>query len=99
LYKNVEANAVNVFTHEGASSSPPPENTKKPNHPNVIKNLNLYLNYTGPSIVLDEAHPTVGATPNTSLNGTSNVTGEFNTKFRKLLVSVFRQGNTESSLF
>ncbi|MFL0991126.1 hemagglutinin, partial [Mycoplasmopsis synoviae] len=99
LYKSAEANAANVFTHEGASSSAAPENTKKPNDPKVIKNVNVYLNYTGPSIVLDEAHPTVGATPNTSLNGTSNVTGEFNTKFRKLLVSVFRQGHAESSLF
>ncbi|MFL1073661.1 hemagglutinin, partial [Mycoplasmopsis synoviae] len=42
----------------------------------------MYLNYNGSSIVLDEAHPTVGATPNTSLNVTSNVTGAFNTTFR-----------------
>ncbi|MFA7713129.1 hemagglutinin, partial [Mycoplasmopsis synoviae] len=38
--------------------------------------------------------PTVGATPNTSINGTSNVTGDFNTKFKKLLVS----GTTQTPL-
>ncbi|WP_225587974.1 hemagglutinin [Mycoplasmopsis synoviae] len=82
LYKSAKSNAANVFTHEGASSSAAPGNTKTPNDPKVIKNVNVYLNYTGPSIVLDEALPTVGATPNTSINGTSNVTGAFNTAFR-----------------
>ncbi|MEJ1834857.1 hypothetical protein [Mycoplasmopsis synoviae] len=98
LYKSAEANADNVFTHEGASPSAAPRGATV-NDANVKANVNVYLNYTGPSIVLDEAHPTVGATPNTSINGTSNVTGEFNTKFKKLLVSVFRQGHAESSLF
>ncbi|AQT41479.1 hemagglutinin [Mycoplasmopsis synoviae] len=82
LYKSAEANTDNVFTHEGASSSAAPGNTKKPNDPKVIKNVNVYLNYTGPSIVLDEALPTVGRQENTSINGTSNVTGEFNNAFR-----------------
>ncbi|MFL0980073.1 hemagglutinin, partial [Mycoplasmopsis synoviae] len=75
-------------THEGASPSAVPKNTKTPNDPKVIKNVNVYLNYTGPSIVLDEAHPTVGSQDNTSINGTSNVTGDFNTKFKNLLVNV-----------
>ncbi|AQT41490.1 hypothetical protein ACJOMT_03550 [Mycoplasmopsis synoviae] len=88
LYKSAEANAANVFTHEGASPSAVPKNTKTPNDPKVIKNVNVYLNYTGPSIVLDEAHPTVGSQDNTSINGTSNVTGDFNTKFKNLLVNV-----------
>ncbi|SYV92737.1 Uncharacterised protein, partial [Mycoplasmopsis synoviae] len=42
----------------------------------------MYLNYTGPSIVLDADLPTVGGQENTSINGTSNVTGAFNTAFR-----------------
>ncbi|MEJ1834864.1 hypothetical protein WC226_03430, partial [Mycoplasmopsis synoviae] len=57
-------------------------NTKTPNNAEVIKNVNVYLNYTGPSIVLDVAHPTVGGQENTSINGTSNVTGDFNNAFR-----------------
>ncbi|SYV92832.1 Uncharacterised protein, partial [Mycoplasmopsis synoviae] len=42
----------------------------------------MYLNYTGPSIVLDADLPTVGGQENTSINGTSNVTGAFNNAFR-----------------
>ncbi|MFL0990393.1 hemagglutinin, partial [Mycoplasmopsis synoviae] len=83
LYESAEANAANVFTHEGDSSSAAPGNTKKPNDPKVIKNVNVYLNYTGPSIVLDEALPTVGRQENTLINGTSNVDGAFNTAFRE----------------
>ncbi|WP_267268102.1 hypothetical protein [Mycoplasmopsis synoviae] len=94
LYKSAEANADNVFTHEGASPSAAPRGATV-NDANVKANVNVYLNYTGPSIVLDEAHPTVGATPNTSINGTSNVTGEFNTKFKKLLIRY----KAETSLF
>ncbi|QGL45103.1 hemagglutinin [Mycoplasmopsis synoviae] len=82
LYKSAEANAANVFTHEGASSSAAPKNTMTPNNAEVIKNVNVYLNYTGPSIVLDEALPTVGGKENTSINGTSNVDGAFNNAFR-----------------
>ncbi|UBM43870.1 hemagglutinin [Mycoplasmopsis synoviae] len=98
LYKETNPD-TNVFATQGASSSATPNNASQANDATAIEKVNVYLNYTGPSIVLDEALPTVGATPNTSLNGTSNVTGEFNTKFRKLLVSVFRQGHAESSLF
>ncbi|MFA7699555.1 hemagglutinin, partial [Mycoplasmopsis synoviae] len=59
-----------------------PKNTMTPNNAEVIKNVNVYLNYTGPSIVLDEALPTVGGKENTSINGTSNVDGAFNNAFR-----------------
>ncbi|SYV92820.1 Uncharacterised protein, partial [Mycoplasmopsis synoviae] len=60
----------------------------------------MYLNYTGPNIELDQAVPAVGTAANTSINGTSNVTDkDFNTKFKKLLVSVFSNGNAQSSLF
>ncbi|MFL1073709.1 hemagglutinin, partial [Mycoplasmopsis synoviae] len=62
-------------------------------------NVNMYLNYTGPNIELDQAVPAVGTAANTSLNGTSDVTDkEFNTKFKKLLVSVFSNGKAQSSL-
>ncbi|SYV92830.1 Uncharacterised protein, partial [Mycoplasmopsis synoviae] len=82
LYKSAEANAANVFTHEGASPSAAPKNTKTPNDPKVIKNVNVYLNYTGPNIELDAEAPTVGSQDNTSINGTSNVDDAFNTAFR-----------------
>ncbi|MFL0991197.1 hemagglutinin, partial [Mycoplasmopsis synoviae] len=70
-----------------------------PNDETTIKTVNVYLNYTGPNIELDAEAPKVGSQDNTSLNGTSNVTGEFNTKFKKLLVNVVRGGHAESSLF
>ncbi|YAF50654.1 hypothetical protein MSSD1_240 [Mycoplasmopsis synoviae] len=81
LYKAADPN-TNLFATQGASPSAAPKNTKTPNDAEVIKNVNVYLNYTGPSIVLDEALPTVGGQENTSINGTSNVTGDFNNAFR-----------------
>ncbi|SYV92836.1 Uncharacterised protein, partial [Mycoplasmopsis synoviae] len=98
LYTTQSPNA-NVLQMQGASASAVPNKTTKVNDENVLRTVNVYLNYTGPNIELDAETPTVGSQDNTSLNGTSNVTGEFNTKFRKLLVSVFRQGHAESSLF
>ncbi|SYV92855.1 Uncharacterised protein, partial [Mycoplasmopsis synoviae] len=59
-----------------------PNKTTKVNDENVLRTVNVYLNYTGPSIVLDADLPQVGAATNTSLNGTSNVEGTFNTAFR-----------------
>nr|WP_318033603.1 hypothetical protein [Mycoplasmopsis synoviae] len=81
LYKAADPN-TNLFATQGASPSAAPGNTTEPNNATVIKNVNVYLNYTGPSIVLDEALPTVGGQENTSINGTSNVTGDFNNAFR-----------------
>ncbi|WP_027332507.1 hypothetical protein [Mycoplasmopsis synoviae] len=87
LYK--EANPdTNVFATQGAYYTATPSDNAT-----AIKNVNVYLNYTGPSIVLDQAVPAVGATPNTSINGTSNVDGDFNTKFKKLLVNVVKGGS------
>ncbi|MFL1073558.1 hemagglutinin, partial [Mycoplasmopsis synoviae] len=77
LYSSSNPNAL-LLPYQGASSSAAPRGATV-NDANVKANVNVYLNYTGSSIVLDEAHPTVGATPNTSLNVTSNVTGAFNT--------------------
>ncbi|AAZ43628.1 hypothetical protein [Mycoplasmopsis synoviae] len=84
LYNRGSENVIQLPT-QGASASAVPSNSSV-NDAKVKAKVNVYLNYTGPSIVLDETHPTVGATPNTSLNGTSNVTDEdFNAAFRGLL--------------
>ncbi|WP_169743361.1 hypothetical protein [Mycoplasmopsis synoviae] len=80
LYSSQESNQ-NLLTIQGASSSAAPRNATV-NDANVKANANVYLNYTGPSIVLDADLPTVGGEENTSINGTSNVTGAFNTAFR-----------------
>ncbi|UBX97929.1 hemagglutinin [Mycoplasmopsis synoviae] len=98
LYKSAKSSAANVFTHEGASPSAAPSDSSV-DDANVKAKVNVYLNYTGPSIVLDEAHPTVGGQENTSINGTSNVEGTFNDKFKELLVSVLSGGHAQSSLF
>nr|WP_309299854.1 hypothetical protein [Mycoplasmopsis synoviae] len=97
LYTTQSPNA-NVLQMQGASSSAAPAGSTPSNNAAVIRDVNVYMNYTGPSIVLDEAHPTVGATPNTSINGTSNVTGDFNTKFKNLLVNVVGRSFTQTSL-
>ncbi|MFL1059438.1 hypothetical protein ACJOMS_03590, partial [Mycoplasmopsis synoviae] len=81
LYK--EANPdTNIFATQGTSSSATPNNASQANDATTIEKVNVYLNYTGSSIVLDEALPTVGGQENTSINGTSNVDGAFNTAFR-----------------
>ncbi|AAZ43672.2 putative phase-variable hemagglutinin [Mycoplasmopsis synoviae 53] len=98
LYNRDDESTIQLPT-QGASASAVPNNTTMVSDPNVLRTVNVYLNYTGPSIILDEALPTVGSQDNTSLNGTSNVTGDFNTKFKNLLVNVVRGGHAESSLF
>ncbi|MFL0973879.1 hypothetical protein ACJOMP_04655, partial [Mycoplasmopsis synoviae] len=86
LYKAADPN-TNLFATQGASSSATPKNTKTPNDDAVIKNVNVYLNYTGSNIELEQAVPSVGTAANSSLNGTSDVTDkDFKTKFKKLLV-------------
>ncbi|UBX98436.1 hemagglutinin [Mycoplasmopsis synoviae] len=97
LYSSQESNQ-NLLTIKGASPSEAPSNSSV-DDANVKAKVNVYMNYTGPDIVLDQAVPAVGTANNTSLNGTSNVTGEFNTKFKKLLVNVVSRGHAESSLF
>ncbi|MFL1037974.1 hypothetical protein ACJOMK_05895, partial [Mycoplasmopsis synoviae] len=79
-------------------ASAAPAGSTPSNNAAVIRDVNVYMNYTGPSIVLDEALPTVGTTPNTSINGTSNVEGTFNDKFKKLLVNVVGGNFTQTSL-
>ncbi|MFA7713117.1 hemagglutinin [Mycoplasmopsis synoviae] len=77
-----ESSTQNVLRYQGASSSAAPNRASNPNDATTIKNVNVYLNYTGPDIVLDQDLPTVGTANNTSLNGTSNVDDAFNTAFR-----------------
>ncbi|WP_225587968.1 hypothetical protein [Mycoplasmopsis synoviae] len=97
LYTTQSPNA-NVLQMQGASPSAAPNNTRNANDETTKRTVNVYLNYTGPSIVLDEAHPTVGRQENTSINGTSNVDGDFNTKFKNLLVNVVGGSFTQTSL-
>ncbi|UBX97920.1 hypothetical protein [Mycoplasmopsis synoviae] len=84
VYDSNDANAI-LFPIQGASSSATPRGATV-NDPNVKSKVNVYLNYTGPNIVLDADLPTVGGKENTSINGTSNVEGTFNDKFKELLV-------------
>nr|AEA01929.1 variable lipoprotein hemagglutinin VlhA [Mycoplasmopsis synoviae] len=81
LYTTQSPNA-NVLQMQGASASAVPNKTTKVNDENVLRTVNVYLNYTGPNIELDAETPTVGSQDNTSLNGTSNVDGAFNNAFR-----------------
>ncbi|WP_225606970.1 hypothetical protein [Mycoplasmopsis synoviae] len=80
LYNRDDESTIQLPT-QGASSSAAPRGATV-NDPNVKSKVNVYLNYTGPNIVLDTDLPTVGNQNNTSLNGTSNVEGTFNTAFR-----------------
>nr|AEA01931.1 variable lipoprotein hemagglutinin VlhA [Mycoplasmopsis synoviae] len=97
VYNSNNTNEI-LFPIQGASSSAAPDNTTEPNNAEVIKNVNVYLNYTGPAIMLNADLPTVGGQENTSINGTSNVTGDFNTKFKNLLVNVVGGSFTQTSL-
>ncbi|MFL1038974.1 hypothetical protein ACJOMV_04365, partial [Mycoplasmopsis synoviae] len=79
LYKAAAPN-TNLFATQGASSSAAPAGSTPSNNAAVIRDVNVYMNYTGPNIELDAELPQVGSQDNTSINGTSNVTGDFNTK-------------------
>ncbi|AAZ43663.1 hypothetical protein [Mycoplasmopsis synoviae] len=94
LYNPDNESTIQMPT-QGAYYTAAPSDANADNPASAIKNVNVYLNYTGPSIVLDEALPTVGKQENTSLNGTSNVTDDFNNKFNKLLIRY----KAETSLF
>ncbi|UBX97225.1 hemagglutinin [Mycoplasmopsis synoviae] len=94
LYKAADPN-TNLFATQGASSSAVPNRASSPNDETTIKTVNVYLNYTGPNIELNAELPKVGFQENTSLNGTSNVTDDFNNKFNKLLIRY----KAETSLF
>ncbi|MFL0973837.1 hemagglutinin, partial [Mycoplasmopsis synoviae] len=46
LYKAADPN-TNLFATQGASSSAVPNNTTTVSDPNVLRTVNVYLNYTG----------------------------------------------------
>ncbi|MEX0364348.1 hemagglutinin, partial [Mycoplasmopsis synoviae] len=77
----------NALRYQGASSSAAPSGANTADHAKTIKDVNVYLNYTGPAIVLDATLPVVGKVDNTTTNGTSNVTDDLNTKFKDLVTS------------
>ncbi|MFL0973926.1 hypothetical protein ACJOMP_04935, partial [Mycoplasmopsis synoviae] len=77
LYTTQSPNA-NVLQMQGASSSAAPAGSTPSNNAAVIRDVNVYMNYTGPNIELDAELPQVGNQNNTSINGTSNVDGDFN---------------------
>ncbi|WP_233091185.1 hemagglutinin [Mycoplasmopsis synoviae] len=81
LYKDSNLTR-NVLSTQGASSSAAPAGSTPSNNAAVIRDVNVYMNYTGPNIELDADLPRVGGQENTSINGTSNVTGDFNNAFR-----------------
>nr|WP_224760411.1 hemagglutinin [Mycoplasmopsis synoviae] len=91
VYNSNNTNEI-LFPIQGASPTAAPSGANTADHAKTIKDVNVYLNYTGPAIVLDQDLPTVGTANNTSLNGTSNVKGTFNTKFKNLLVNVVGGG-------
>ncbi|MFA7728946.1 hemagglutinin [Mycoplasmopsis synoviae] len=97
LYSSQESNQ-NLLTIQGTSPTAAPNNTTMVSDPNVLRTVNVYLNYTGPNIELDAELPQVGNQNNTSINGTSNVEGTFNDKFKKLLVNVVGESITQTSL-
>ncbi|MFL1043401.1 hemagglutinin [Mycoplasmopsis synoviae] len=93
LYNRDNESTIQMPT-QGASPTAVPSDSSV-NDAKVKANVNVYLNYTGPNIELDAELPTVGSQENTSLNGTSNVTDDFNNKFNKLLIRY----KAETSLF
>ncbi|AKB11009.1 hypothetical protein [Mycoplasmopsis synoviae] len=93
LYSSSDPNAL-LLPYQGASPSAAPSNSSV-DDANVKAKVNVYLNYTGPAIMLNADLPTVGGQENTSINGTSNVNGDFNTKSKELLV----RDNAQTSLF
>ncbi|WP_318035622.1 hypothetical protein [Mycoplasmopsis synoviae] len=97
LYTTQSPNA-NVLQMQGASSSAAPAGSTPSNNATVIRDVNVYMNYTGPNIELDAELPLVGNQNNTSINGTSNVDGDFNTKFKNLLVNVVGGSFTQTLL-
>ncbi|MFL0973695.1 hemagglutinin [Mycoplasmopsis synoviae] len=93
LYKDSNLTR-NVLSTQGAYYTAAPKNAIV-DDANVKAKVNVYMNYTGPNIELDADLPRVGEQENTSLNGTSNVTDDFNNKFNKLLIRY----KAETSLF
>ncbi|UBX99375.1 hypothetical protein [Mycoplasmopsis synoviae] len=76
----------NALRYQGVSFSAVPNRASNPNDETTIKNVNVYLNYTGPAIVLNSDLPEVGSANNTTINGTSPIRNEdISTKLKALL--------------
>ncbi|UBX98446.1 hypothetical protein K6987_02680 [Mycoplasmopsis synoviae] len=76
----------NALRYQGVAFSGAPGNPSNPNDANVMRNVNVYLNYTGPAIVLNSDLPEVGSANNTTINGTSPIRNEdISTKLKALL--------------
>ncbi|MFL0973897.1 hypothetical protein ACJOMP_04780, partial [Mycoplasmopsis synoviae] len=69
-----ESSTQNLLTIQEASSSPAPSVANTAVHAKTIKDVNVYLNYTGPAIVLDTTLPEEGNANNTIINGISPIT-------------------------
>ncbi|MFL1037940.1 hemagglutinin, partial [Mycoplasmopsis synoviae] len=52
VYNSNNTNEI-LFPIQGASSSAAPSGANTADHAKTIKDVNVYLNYTGPAIVLD----------------------------------------------
>ncbi|MFL1043449.1 hemagglutinin [Mycoplasmopsis synoviae] len=93
LYTSAES-TQNVLQMQGASSSATPGNTRTVSDTNVLRNVNVYLNYTGPVILLDADLPAVGTANNTTINGTSKIEGnDLATKVKALLNKTANQND------
>ncbi|AQT41475.1 hypothetical protein [Mycoplasmopsis synoviae] len=89
LYNRDDKSTIQLPT-QGAYYTAAPSDANADNPASAIKNVNVYLNYTGPAIMLNADLPKVGNQANTTINGTSSVDSDFNTQFRTL---VFNNNN------
>ncbi|AAZ43645.1 hypothetical protein [Mycoplasmopsis synoviae] len=94
LYNRDDESTIQLPT-QGAYYTAAPSDANADNPASAIKNVNVYLNYTGPAIMLNADLPKVGNQANTTINGTSSVDSDFNTQFRTL---VFNNNNNVTSL-
>ncbi|ADC31145.1 variably expressed lipoprotein and hemagglutinin (VlhA) family protein [Mycoplasmoides gallisepticum str. F] len=84
----------NALKYQGVSFSREPSQTRTINDANVKANVNVYLNYTGPAIVLDADLPAVGSANNTTINGTSPIKDtDLATKVKALLNKTANQND------
>nr|WP_318028548.1 hypothetical protein [Mycoplasmopsis synoviae] len=87
LYNRDDKSTIQLPT-QGAYYTTAPSDANADNPASAIKNVNVYLNYTGPAIMLNADLPKVGNQANTTINGTSSVDSDFNTQFRTLVLII-----------
>ncbi|WP_391516871.1 hypothetical protein [Mycoplasmoides gallisepticum] len=88
----------NALKYQGVSFSREPSQTRTINDANVKANVNVYLNYTGPAIVLDADLPAVGSANNTTINGTSPIRNEDISRKLKALLNKTTNTNDPTDL-